>query len=170
MVYQHAPTSEFSGNLDSSPHHHTGLLASCFSIGSSGQLPISKSSTSRGNSSEKPKLILHAIGLSGTGNGDSFLRTAACRTAGAICRFSTPSLSLSEAVRRIAGPGGELQESAGDRWGSTGEGEGGIIGIELIGNKGKVVWNLNCGGMFRAYFNGAGQGVFAAFRNEEARP
>lgn len=116
-----------------------------------------------------------AVAMSGTGNGDSFLRTAAARTAGAMVRFSsTPqsSISLSSAVTAVAGPGGELQRSAGSRWGKTGEGEGGIIGIEAelpvesqrgeqgysCGDaksdklrKGKVVFDFNCGGMFRAW-------------------
>src|SRR5690606_27535788 len=91
----------------------------------------------------------------------------------AMTRFSsTPQVpvSLSSAVTAIAGPGGELQRSAGPRWGKTGEGEGGIIGIEAelpvastkYGNgtsgtnfgglrKGKVIFDFNCGGMFRAW-------------------
>lgn len=111
--------------------------------------------------------------MSGTGNGDSFLRVAAARTAGAMVRFSsTPQspVSLSSAVTAVAGPGGELQRSAGPRWGKTGEGEGGIIGIEAefpvapekeehsYGDlrrdrlrRGKVVFDFNCGGMFRAW-------------------
>ena len=113
-----------------------------------------------------------AIAVSGTGNGDSFLRVAAARTAAAMVRFSsTPQalVSLSSAVTAIAGPGGELQRSAGRRWEKTGEGEGGIIGIEaelplratddedksIRGTgelrQGRVVFDFNCGGMFRAW-------------------
>lgn len=126
-----------------------------------------------------PDLSIHrnhrrAVAMSGTGNGDSFLRTAAARTAAAMVRFSsTPQtpVSLSSAVTAVAGPEGELQRSAGSRWGKTGEGEGGIIGIEAelpmarekehdiysddvsTGElrKGKVVFDFNCGGMFRAW-------------------
>ncbi|KAA6413383.1 MAG: hypothetical protein FRX48_03129 [Lasallia pustulata] len=99
---------------------------------------------------------VRAVAMSGTGNGDSFLRTAAVRTAAAIARFS-PCRSLSSAVTQIAGPGGELQQSAGDRWGKTGEGEGGIIGIELVDGKGKIVFDFNCGGMFRTWVDDEGE-------------
>jgi L-asparaginase len=109
---------------------------------------------------------IHAVGMSGTGNGDSFLRTSAVRTAASISRFSSPPISLSEAVKQIAGPGGELQQSAGDRWGKTGEGEGGIIGIELRGSKGEVVWDFNCGGMFRAWIDDDGRQNFEVFREK----
>ncbi|EDN10052.1 conserved hypothetical protein [Histoplasma mississippiense (nom. inval.)] len=104
------------------------------------------------------------VALSGTGNGDSFLRTAATRTAAAMARFSSAQkpVSLKQAVTAVAGPGGELQRSAGRRWGKTGEGAGGIIGIEAeveidgqrLGEKlrkGKVVFDFNSEGMFRAW-------------------
>lgn len=143
----------------------------------------------------RPKTITthRAIALSGTGNGDSFLRVAATRTAAAIARFSpgttgsataasptatgttgsTGTTSLAAAVTAVAGPGGELQQSAGPRWGITGEGEGGMIGIEIetrdgLGEgegesgsgsyccvdglvRGKVVADFNSGGMWRAW-------------------
>ncbi|KAL8849854.1 MAG: hypothetical protein Q9221_005192 [Calogaya cf. arnoldii] len=93
---------------------------------------------------------IRSVAMSGSGNGDSFLRTAATRTAGAMARFQ-PGRSLASAVREIAGSGGELQRSAGDRWGKTGEGEGGIIGIELVNGRGNIVADFNCGGMFRCW-------------------
>lgn len=100
-----------------------------------------------------------ALAVSGTGNGDSFLRVAAARTALAMARFSAPGLTLADAVTAVAGPGGELQRSAGRRWGVTGEGEGGIIGIEADSapapsgelRRGKVVFDFNSGGMWRAW-------------------
>lgn len=113
-----------------------------------------------------------AIAISGTGNGDSFLRTAAARTASAMLRFSSASTpkSLADAITAVSGPDGELQRSAGRRWGRTGEGAGGMIGIEVevdglihrngvvagdAGRKGlrrgKVVYDYNCGGMWRAW-------------------
>jgi L-asparaginase len=124
-----------------------------------------------------------AIAMSGTGNGDSFLRTTACRTAGAIARFSSPA-SLSTAVGRVAGPGGELQQSAGKRWKVKGEGQGGIIGIEVCQDeteegddvdatpkegkgKARVVFDFNCGGMFRAYVNDNGEAVVGVFRGDD---
>ncbi|RDW81180.1 isoaspartyl peptidase/L-asparaginase [Aspergillus mulundensis] len=115
---------------------------------------------------EKPKTlrsrkIRRAVAVSGTGNGDSFLRTAAARTACAMVRFSEKRVSLADAVTAVAGADGELQRSAGRRWGKTGEGQGGIIGIEAeiddgaaagssLG-RGKVIYDFNCGGMFRAW-------------------
>ncbi|KIW35287.1 uncharacterized protein PV07_01990 [Cladophialophora immunda] len=119
-----------------------------------------------------------AVAMSGTGNGDSFLRLNAVRTVAAHCRLSgPPSVSLADAVKLVTGPGGELQRSAGDRWGRTGEGQGGIIGIEVIDEldeeepqpwtdglkkrtewegsrkkRGRVVSDFNCGGLFRAYY------------------
>jgi L-asparaginase len=105
-----------------------------------------------------------AIALSGTGNGDTFLRLSAARTCASLARFrpaasplstSTASTSpLSNAITSIAGPGGELQRSAGKRWQQgTGEGEGGMIGIEIFGGEkeGNVVADFNCGGMWRAW-------------------
>ncbi|EAW18162.1 isoaspartyl peptidase/L-asparaginase [Aspergillus fischeri NRRL 181] len=111
-----------------------------------------------------------AVALSGTGNGDSFLRVAAARTACAMLRYSQASVprSLADAVSAVAGPDGELQRSAGRRWGKTGEGEAGIIGIEAETvldatgaglhaeqqkslSRGKVVFDFNCGGMWRAW-------------------
>lgn len=111
-----------------------------------------------------------AVAVSGTGNGDSFLRTNAARTVAAMCRFSNDA-SLAQALTSIAGPGGELQQSAGERWGHTGEGQGGIIGIEVVDQskletdegrgdhkdrlrkkRGKAVFDFNCGGLFRAFY------------------
>lgn len=106
------------------------------------------------------------IAISGTGNGDSFLRTNAARTASAMVRFGHPSMSLNDALARVAGSGGMLQDSAGDRWGKTGEGEGGMIGIELVNGVGKLSWDMNCGGMFRAYVDDDGRHKMAAFSDE----
>ena len=110
--------------------------------------------------------ISRAAAVSGTGNGDSFLRMCACRTASAMARFSPGSRSLASAVTEIAGPGGELQRSAGDRWRRTGEGQGGIIGIELVGGAGKIVFDFNCGGMFRTWVDEKGVARCMVFRDE----
>ncbi|RJE18469.1 Asparaginase [Aspergillus sclerotialis] len=125
-----------------------------------------------------------AAAVSGTGNGDSFLRTAAARTACAMLRFSSPSsnpCNLAEAVTAVVGPGGELQRSAGKRWGKTGEGEGGMIGIEAEADcdksdgekqlrKGKVVFDFNSNGMWRAWVeedaNGRDRERVMVFREE----
>jgi L-asparaginase len=108
-----------------------------------------------------------AAGISGTGNGDSFLRLSAVRTACAIARFSQPETSLQKAVTAVAGPNGMLQLSAEDRWRKTGEGEGGMIGIEIGGDGvGRVVADFNCGGMFRAWVDGEGVERVMVFRGE----
>lgn len=116
------------------------------------------------HSDEKPKSIHHAIGISGTGNGDSFLRTSASTTTASKSRF-TPC-SLSTALSWMTGPDGELQKSAGDRWNRTHEGTGGMIGIEVVGNKGEVVWDYNCGGMFRAWTEEDGEQKCLIFRED----
>jgi L-asparaginase len=121
---------------------------------------------------QKCDTITRATGLSGTGNGDSFLRLCAARTASALSRFSSSSPSLQTALTAIVGPGGELQHSAGDRWGKTGEGEGGMIGIEaklVRGEEGErveseVVQEFNCGGMWRAMVGGNGRAVMWVWR------
>lgn len=108
--------------------------------------------------------------MSGTGNGDSFLRTNAARTAAAIARYAETSkrkVSLQNAVTAVAGPHGQLQQSAGDKWKRTGEGEGGIIGIELIEDRGHIVYDHNCGGMFRAYVDDNGHAHFGVFQDEK---
>ncbi|KAK5110013.1 hypothetical protein LTR62_006380 [Meristemomyces frigidus] len=113
--------------------------------------------------------IPRAVGMSGTGNGDSFLRINAVRTAAAMVRFSSGSgvVSLQNTVTAVAGPHGTLQQSADDRWHKTGEGEGGIIGIELRDGVGHIVADFNCGGMFRTWVDGQGRGRMAVFREEQ---
>ena len=109
-----------------------------------------------------------AVAMSGTGNGDSFLRTDAARTTAAICRYSTEYVPFADAVSQVTGPGGELQRSAGSRWNRTGEGQGGIIGLEVCSRgsstghesdgrekrlkTAEVVFDFNCGGLWRAWY------------------
>lgn len=114
-----------------------------------------------------------AVAMSGTGNGDSFLRINAVRTAAAIARYSSsPSSSssrhsLQTAITAVAGPHGQLQQSAGERWGKTGEGEGGIIGIELRDGRGHVAYDHDCGGMFRAWIDNDKNARFGVFQDEK---
>ncbi|KAF2452830.1 nucleophile aminohydrolase [Lineolata rhizophorae] len=116
--------------------------------------------------SDRPLPKRRGIAISGTGNGDTFLRLSACRTTGAICRFSSPSPSLQSSLSRMTGPEGELQKSAGDRWDRTGEGEGGMIGIEFVDGRGKIAMDFNCGGMFRAWVDDDGVDRCMVFREE----
>ena len=119
-----------------------------------------------------------SIAVSGTGNGDSFLRTAAARTVGAIARFAANPSAV--ALSKVTGPGGELQQSAGDRWGRTGEGEGGMIGIECVvvrdaeGNvietRSELLQDYNCGGMFRAWVDDKGVAFARVFREDQEVP
>ncbi|KAF4471341.1 hypothetical protein FALBO_1744 [Fusarium albosuccineum] len=101
-----------------------------------------------------------AVGISCTGNGDTFLRVNASRTAAAMVRFG--NADLGEALTAVAGPGGELQSCAGNRWQITGEGRGGMIGIEAevpiqglrrvdeLG-KGKLVYDFNGPSLWRGW-------------------
>lgn len=86
-------------------------------------------------------------------------------------------ISSAEALAAVAGPGGLLQESAGERWSRTGEGEGGLIGIESVvvrdNHDGSVqevrttiVQDCNCGGMFRAWVDDNGQTQVCVFRDD----
>ncbi|KPM34501.1 hypothetical protein AK830_g12073 [Neonectria ditissima] len=114
-----------------------------------------------------------AMGGSGTGNGDSFLRTNALRTVAAMARWKPETGAA--AVAHVAGPGGELQKSAGDRWGRTGEGEGGVIGIEcavvrdaagrIVDVRSEILMDYNCGGMFRAWIDREGKPVMSVWTN-----
>ncbi len=131
-----------------------------------------------------------AVAVSGTGNGDTFLRTAACHTTAAICRYATQGrnaqpISLATAVHMTAGSDGQLQKSAGDRWKVTGEGQAGMIGIEVwsdlndFGDKtkthyaakqprptGRIVFGFNCGGLWRAWMDEkTGKGRVMVFRD-----
>ncbi|USP79421.1 uncharacterized protein yc1106_06695 [Curvularia clavata] len=140
-----------------------GVLGGCLPVLSS---PSSRPITTplnqaHGDSSRQAR---HAVGLSGTGNGDSFLRTSAARTTAAKSRFS--SQSLRDATTWMAGRGGELQKSAGDRWDGVHEGVGGIIGIEVIGNRAEVVQDYNGGGMFRAWTEENGHRKCSIFRHD----
>lgn len=117
-----------------------------------------------------------AIGVSGTGNGDSFLRINAVRTVAAMARYKpVPSR---QALSAVTGPGGELQKSAGDRWKRTGEGEGGMIGIEcvlirdedgaVVGVRSELLMDYNCGGMYRAWIDDGGRAVMSIWSNGSA--
>lgn len=114
-----------------------------------------------------------SFGASGTGNGDSFLRVNAVRTVAAMARWKPESSTA--ALHNVAGPGGELQQSAGNRWGITGEGEGGIIGIEgvvqrdqegqVVATRGEVLMSYNCGGMYRAWIDEEGKPIMSIWSN-----
>jgi L-asparaginase len=147
----------------------------------------------RGATPARHKTVIRrrAVALSGTGNGDTFLRSAACSTTAAICRFSTHSPTssptpLAKAVDMTAGPEGGMQRSAGDRWKVTGEGQAGMIGIEVcsivcdagedtagcVTSKqprptGDIVFGFNCGGLWRAWVDHeTGKGKVMVFKEE----
>ncbi|KAL1306079.1 hypothetical protein AAFC00_004200 [Neodothiora populina] len=158
------------------PNHYLTSSPSSTSFPSSEKIPVPPSN----KPAQGPATATKAAAISGTGNGDSFLRLSAARTACAIARFSSPTSdksnrknNLAAAVAQVAGPNGMLQQSAGDRFGRTGEGEGGMIGIEFEnsprrrrGPRGTVVADLNCGGMFRAWVDDEGRERMMVFRDE----
>ncbi|KAK2040066.1 asparaginase [Colletotrichum somersetense] len=121
-----------------------------------------------------PTTTTRAIAVSGTGNGDSFMRVAAGRTVGAVARWKP--LSGAEAVSFVSGPGGELQKSAGERWRVTGEGEGGVIGVEVavtrdadgrvVGARSAVLQDFNCNGMYRAWVGDDGRAYAKIYRGD----
>ncbi|KAI1820703.1 L-asparaginase precursor [Xylaria intraflava] len=108
--------------------------------------------------------VIRSAAVSGTGNGDSFFRVAAAKSVVSIARWA--GLPSSEALNRVAGRGGELEQSAGPRWGKTGEGEGGMIGIEcaiavdksgaVLYSRSEILQDHNCVGMFRAWIGDDG--------------
>ncbi|KAI9151967.1 L-asparaginase precursor [Paramyrothecium foliicola] len=127
-------------------------------------------------SAAKSRNATRSIGISGTGNGDSFLRTDAARSVAAMARWK-PEDGAS-ALGNVAGPGGTLQRSAGERWRRTGEGEGGMIGIEcvvvrdghgrIVETRSEVLQSYNCGGMYRAWIDDEGHAVMSIWSNGSA--
>lgn len=117
-----------------------------------------------------------SFATSGTGNGDSFLRVSAGRTAAAMARWKPVSSAV--ALSQVTGPDGELQRSAGDRWMATGEGEGGMIGIEsvvvrdvegrVVEARTEVLQDHNCPGMFRAWVDDHDKAIFRVWREGES--
>lgn len=117
-----------------------------------------------------------SFATSGTGNGDSFLRVNAARTAAAIARWKPVSSAV--ALTEVTGPGGELQRSAGDRWAVTGEGEGGMIGIEsvvvrneegvVVEKRSEVIQDHNSPGMFRAWVDDDDKAVFQVWHESDS--
>ncbi|OAA69077.1 L-asparaginase precursor [Cordyceps fumosorosea ARSEF 2679] len=113
------------------------------------------------------------LAVSSTGNGDSFLRVNAARTVAAMARWKPQTGAA--ALRAVAGPGGELQRSAGERWGAAGEGEGGMIGIEAVVTRegeggavtarGEILMTYNCGGLYRAWIDNDGKPVMSIWSN-----
>ena len=157
-----------STSLQDTRHLSLAAMVSDCIPGLSGYMPLPTSLPVE----TKTVKSIRAVGLSGTGNGDSFLRISAARTTAAMARFSSSSrdepggyryVSLQNAVTDVAGPGGMLQQSAEDRWQKTGEGEGGLIGIEFKDGQGEIVFDFNCGGMFHAWIDKKGSGHFQLY-------
>ena len=116
-----------------------------------------------------------SVAVSGTGNGDSFLRVGAAHAVAAMAQYKP--VSSAAALRAVTGPGGILQQSAEDRFGLTGEGEGGIIGIESVVVRDResgavhevrdtIIADCNCGGMFRGWIDDAGHVQVRIFRDD----
>lgn len=151
---------EFSGAL-------RGLMADC--------LPTPFTYTPLTPPTPSQLTTTRSFATSGTGNGDSFLRVNAGRTAAAIARWG--GVPCAQALTAVTGPGGQLQKSAGDRWMITGEGEGGMIGIESIvvrdaqGNivqaRNTILQDHNCPGMFRAWVDDDDKAVFRVWHDSD---
>lgn len=149
-----------------------GLLADCLPTPWT-YSPLDPSSWHHDASSSRNTTTTRSMGASGTGNGDSFLRINAVHAVAAMARWKP--VASATALTHIAGPDGELQRSAGDRWGKTGEGEGGIIGIEcavvrnpegvVVGTRSEILMDHNCGGMYRAWIDDHGKPVMSIWTN-----
>ena len=161
------------------PDSIKGVLADCLpgltltSQPSIQASPIQVSSIAQLRALARPgDKLLHGVAISGTGNGDSFLRTSAVHSTSCLTKYGHTPLGMS--LFQIVGPGGELEQSAGNRWKKTGEGEGGMIGIEfgeVRDREGKVkavasdcMGMFNCGGMFRAWVDGEGKSIVRVWR------
>jgi L-asparaginase len=66
----------------------------------------------------------------------------------------------------MAGRGGGLEISAGDRWDKSHEGTGGMISIGVTGDEVAIVQDFNCGGMFRAWTEEDGYHECRVFRKD----
>ena len=115
--------------------------------------------------------VTRAVAISGTGDGESFLSHCACHAAAMLTRLS--ERSLQPCISQYAGPGGQLEVSAGPRWGKIGgEGEAGMAGIELVSKyvhgrprlEGRIAVDFNCGGMYRAWLDDDGHERCMVFR------
>jgi L-asparaginase len=145
-----------------------GLLADCF------PMPYLYTPVSR-TLGKTVATTTRSMAASGTGNGDSFMRISAAHTVASVARWKPTSSATAMAM--VSGPGGELQRSAADRWGVTGEGEGGMIGIEcavirdetgeIVEARGEIIQAHNCGGMFRAWIADDGRCVCSVWRETE---
>lgn len=158
MLSQPGPAVQLSSSL-------RALMADC--------LPTPWMYAPLSNGQQRAASTTRSFAGSGTGNGDSFMRVGALRTVAAMARFKP--VSSAHALSAVAGPGGELQRSAGQRWALKGEGEGGIIGIEcaivtddrgcLIESRSEILHDHNCGGMFRAWVDDNGNAQYKVFLN-----
>jgi L-asparaginase len=159
---QYQPSTSVTSPIDKlSRGDLRSLIGDCLPSSNSRSLDTAQPATQK---YEKPRKTRHAVGFSSSGNGDTFIRLCASRTAAAYSHFSPTSLAT--AATWMTGPGGELQKSAGDRWGKVHEGVGGMIGIELVGQEVDVVCDYNCGGMFRAWTEEGGSRKCLIFRKE----
>ncbi|KAI4095874.1 MAG: hypothetical protein L6R37_007026, partial [Teloschistes peruensis] len=108
-----------------------------------------------------PPARCHLTALSGTGNGDFFLRFQTCTRIISLTHLHSLPLSLSS--RKV------LEQMRQSETGSA-KGDAGVIGIDVVRNekevKGEIVMEMNCGGMFRGFVDGEGRTRVAVFRDE----
>lgn len=104
------------------------------------------------------------------------MRIAAARTVAGMAQWM-PVLGA-VAVAKVTGPDGTLQQSAGERWGTTGEVEGGMIGIEAVelqaaaGNvverRSEILMDCNCAGMYLAWTDDNGKPTMSIWSNGQS--
>ncbi|KAK6343690.1 hypothetical protein TWF730_011280 [Orbilia blumenaviensis] len=142
-------TNKIPGRIGDTPTPGAGFWAE--------EWEAEKQEGSNENPSTTPQKHHRAVGLSGTGNGDYFLRLAACHNITSRCRFG--GRSLKEAAQEVCGKGGEMERSAEGR----NNYDGAVIGID---EDGEVVMEMNCGGCFRGTVDLEGRVLVAAYADE----
>ncbi|CCA71649.1 related to asparaginase 2 [Serendipita indica DSM 11827] len=91
----------------------------------------------------------HAVGVSGTGDGDYFIRQATCATLGSRVKLL-----------------GESLQKASDNVVQHLEEDGGVGGVIALDSKGTIVFALNCSGMFRGLIRDDGRPLTAIFKED----
>ncbi|PVG03159.1 L-asparaginase [Serendipita vermifera] len=89
------------------------------------------------------------VGVSGTGDGDYFIRQATCAT---LCtRMKLLGESMKRAANNVVA---DLQR------------DGGIGGVVAVDTKGNVAFGINCSGMYRGYIKKDGKPLTAIFKDD----
>jgi len=135
-------TNKLVGRIGDTPHMGSGFWAEEWSATTGGWLQ-----------NLLPKMwrlpVPHAVGVSGTGDGDYFIR---CATA----------VTIASRVKHLGEPLQKAAEFAVEEL----RHHGGIGGVIALDNKGNVAMPLNCGGMYRGVIREDGVPLTAIFDDD----